>query len=553
MSGFGGSFGFGQTAAPPPFGSQTATSSSGFGAPSGAFGGGNFVSAPPLAGGSIGSPSQSQASFGSSPPPSMFGTANDFGSLQPFGVSGSSSTSTFGASPNLITSGFGQPSTGSGTGNRNAVTGAVNNFSSGYGYNSTSSIGFNSFGANNRADFGSTSSSFSFNGATAPSESARHGAFGAAPSTGPFVNGAFSTDANNPFGAPTTGSTSNLIFGSSSNVVVSSAQGMTTEAWGAPVPFATSSASAFGSASTSAFAGSAFVGSGDVGMQQHSDNEDMADGSISPFGRPSFPLHPPADGASRNLSPVPVEAPMTDSTSPMPHESDSFGANSRGEEFELKAKMEEKKRLQAQIEEKKRKLLERQLKKAQGKESSLSADAAPYVPTASTSAETSTAQRNVPRFSTQAHSSSERSQRPFDLRDKVDRGLNNGNDVQKESNREHLEHAVSLVGTCPNMCPEEELERRGKEGDIQQLEIPQPGILHPPDWTLRNTAVKRFRRSAADYKLDIPEWVRPPDVLEKVCAYLEEWVMVSEIRAFALHRRERLTVAISLGSRSAGA
>lgn len=40
--------------------------------------------------------------------------------------------------------------------------------------------------------------------------------------------------------------------------------------------------------------------------------------------------------------------------------------------------------------------------------------------------------------------------------------------------------------------------------------------------------MKRFRRSAADFKLDIPELVRPPEVLERVCGYLEEWVMVSE-------------------------
>jgi len=42
---------------------------------------------------------------------------------------------------------------------------------------------------------------------------------------------------------------------------------------------------------------------------------------------------------------------------------------------------------------------------------------------------------------------------------------------------------------------------------------------------LRQTAVKRFRRSAADYTLNIPELVRPPHVLEIVCGYLEEWVM----------------------------
>jgi hypothetical protein len=75
------------------------------------------------------------------------------------------------------------------------------------------------------------------------------------------------------------------------------------------------------------------------------------------------------------------------------------------------------------------------------------------------------------------------------------------------------------------MCPDEELLRREREGDIQLLERPDVQI-HPSSWTLRDTMVKRFRRSAADYKLDVPEWIRPPDVLEIVCGYLEEWVMV---------------------------
>jgi SAC3/GANP family len=91
--------------------------------------------------------------------------------------------------------------------------------------------------------------------------------------------------------------------------------------------------------------------------------------------------------------------------------------------------------------------------------------------------------------------------------------------------REDLSSAVSLVGTCMFMCPEEELERRQRESDIQLLEIPNPAI-YPSHYTLRDTVVKRFRRSAADYKLDVPEWVRPADVLETVCGYLEEWVMV---------------------------
>jgi len=73
-----------------------------------------------------------------------------------------------------------------------------------------------------------------------------------------------------------------------------------------------------------------------------------------------------------------------------------------------------------------------------------------------------------------------------------------------------LHKAKSLDGICMAMCPDEELLRREKEGDIQMLETPDPGGIHPAGWTLRDTAVKRFRRSAADFKLDIPELVRPP-------------------------------------------
>ena len=88
---------------------------------------------------------------------------------------------------------------------------------------------------------------------------------------------------------------------------------------------------------------------------------------------------------------------------------------------------------------------------------------------------------------------------------------------------------VSFAGTCVHMCPDEELCRRDLDDDIQLLEKVDPGGLHPDNWTLRNTAVKRFRRSAADFKLNIPELVRPPKVLERVCGYLEEWVMVSKL------------------------
>jgi hypothetical protein len=96
-----------------------------------------------------------------------------------------------------------------------------------------------------------------------------------------------------------------------------------------------------------------------------------------------------------------------------------------------------------------------------------------------------------------------------------------------EEEKKHTNDTIrneNLVGKCMFMCPDEELLRRESENDIQLLELPHPDI-HPTTWTLRETAIKRFRRSAADFKLDIPELVRPPYVLESVCGYLEEWVM----------------------------
>lgn len=158
---------------------------------------------------------------------------------------------------------------------------------------------------------------------------------------------------------------------------------------------------------------------------------------------------------------------------------------------------------------------------------------APFEPSshngASTMEPSSVAQRNAMRFS-ESKDTVTRSQLPADLllqSAEVTAAQTLLRNSGGRSGRENLENAVSLVGICQYMCPDEELLRREREGDIQLLERPVPdGILHPTHWTLRDTMVKRFRRSAADYKLDVPEWVRPPDVLERVCSYLEEWVMV---------------------------
>lgn len=277
----------------------------------------------------------------------------------------------------------------------------------------------------------------------------------------------------------------------------------------------------------------------DTGMQQQSDNEEMGDGATSPFGPPKFPAAP-RDGTypSRTLSPVKEGASASSDFSFTP-QTQTSRAEKDQEERRLKAKMEERRQLQAKIEEKKRKLLERQQRKnLQTKESSsLSAEAAPFMPTSSSSTKLpepqTLAERNAVRFGEQAnHRSTTRSFLPPDVirtnMADTERGAtpDSAVPVTDKDGREDLENAISLAGTCQYMCPDDELIRRESESDIQLLELPLPGTLHPPNWSLRNTAVKRFRRSAADYKLDVPEWVRPADVLERVCGYLEEWVMV---------------------------
>jgi hypothetical protein len=185
----------------------------------------------------------------------------------------------------------------------------------------------------------------------------------------------------------------------------------------------------------------------------------------------------------------------------------------------LKAKLEQKKKI---LEEKRKK----DGAEAKATSTSLNAGAASFAP--SSSEGTSRAARNALRFEGGTNDST-RSQLPADLRSKASDRESNNNSLRNEGGRdgrEDLENAVSLVGKCASMCPDEEILRRELEGDIQLLEKPLPSILHPPNWTLRDTMVKRFRRSAADFKLDVPEWIRPPDVLERVCGYLEEWVMV---------------------------
>ena len=429
-------------------------------------------------GGGFGQP-PAQQPFGSAtpnhPPAGGFG-APAFGApaatSTPFGGGFGGSppaapSSGFGSSPNVVTGGFGQAPSTSGFGSAPAA---------GFGG------GMNSSMPNSSSPFGSSGG--------------QSGGFGQ-PSAPSFNNASI---ANNPF--MSAASAPSVSFGSSSNVVTNSNSSGQPGFGSSSNTFQTSTT--FGSNPFGSNSGSnSNPFQNDSGMQQQSDNEDMADGTMSPK---------PFGFQKRGLSPVHEEARMADSSSPVPH-----NRGTAEEEQRLKKKMEEKKVLQAKIEEKKRKLLEKQNKKKQTKEetSSLNADASPFVPSAGGN---SLAERNAMRF---ARHLDDRSSSPQPL-PTSNTGDSTSND---KGNRQDLKSAVSLVGTCQNMCPDDELQRRERESDIQLLEIVQPGTLHPPTWTLLDTAVKRFRRSAADYKLDVPEWVRPPDVLEKVCSYLEEWIM----------------------------
>jgi SAC3/GANP family len=260
-------------------------------------------------------------------------------------------------------------------------------------------------------------------------------------------------------------------------------------------------------------------------------------GTSSPFGQQPPPSSVAYDDGMMDDAPppsnLPFGSPVESSSS---NNMDSFFGSETGADDSTEPQGNNNDallKLQARIEAKKKKFEQKQLREAAAAaSSSLRVEAPSFQPSSAVSTAPldveSVAQRNAVRFADSTDATT-RSHLPQDLLSQsaevtaAQTALRNSGG---RSGRENLENAVSLIGTCEHMCPDEELLRREREGDIQLLERCAPGVLHPASWTLRNTMVKRFRRSAADYKLDVPEWVRPPDVLEKVCGYLEEWVMV---------------------------
>lgn len=544
--GFGGGFGSAPTAQPgsfgtAPFGSTPSSSLGGMAPapPPTAFGSSpnvatSFTNAStPASGGSFG------GGFASAPSTGGFGGVGGFGSVAtaPFNSGFGGST----AAPPVSGFGGASPSTGFG-----------NNYGGGFGptpvSTPTTAAGFGAAPAAPTSGFGvapaAQSSGFGIAAPSAPSTTGfGSGNFGVAPAVSGF--GASSTfgaaQTSSGFGAAPVSSgfasaptASGMSFGTSSNVMA--ATPASSSGFGHATPQSsgwntTSSASnPFGAASSGFNSGPS--DSADGMMDTRNATQSGFGGGTHRDDGGNITFRP----NNASLSPVP-EVGMGDATD---------GDERKQAEVKLKAKIEEKKRiLAAKLEEKRKKQLEKEVEKKRQSQAStsLNASAPPFAPSNISRSrdkkdEQSLAERNALRFGDQSNRTKTRDMLPSDMKAKESIGqtrrapspvVDTPSDQQKATAREDLQSAKALVGTCEYFCPDEELLRRERESDIQQLEIPLPGKLHPDDWTLRNTVVKRFRRSAADYKLDVPEWVRPPDVLEMVCGYLEEWVMVCEM------------------------
>ncbi|CAH0473961.1 unnamed protein product [Peronospora belbahrii] len=90
-----------------------------------------------------------------------------------------------------------------------------------------------------------------------------------------------------------------------------------------------------------------------------------------------------------------------------------------------------------------------------------------------------------------------------------------------ENTKAQLSAATNLDGLCADMCSpgERELHIRVDELSVFEKCYPdQPGRE-------RDMIIKRFQRSSADHKLDIPEEIRPPGVLRRTQLYIEQAIM----------------------------
>lgn len=456
------------------------------------------------AGGAFQSQNNSTGPLGSSisPIPASNASSTGFGQTQNsfgFGQQGGAfhelpqaKQTMFGSSPNVVTNpthtgGFSSGGTGVNVRNDETIR--------------SRSVGFGGTTKKNSSDFHGGASTMSFS----PNPNSQHQA----------------TSVRNPFSSgKKVDEADGLTFGTSSNVVRSTANNSGSETRSSFVPSGGWGNSA---ATISATGGIPFSNDRDHTSSFPSKtfgdtsepNGGIQDGGANPFESIS--------GATHSFAAMQQSKPKNTATNRFiqstlrptaPHsegrnEIDSNGARgdiSLDEQAQrLKAKMEERKRLQAKIEEKKQKLLEK--RKQQSIRTVLNAAAPSFVPV-STSDSGGKDDSKQPREDSKKNSSFRNWQGDeghSKTRDLLPHGIKATTNIEENltarNEREDLKNAVALVGTCTHMCPDDELLRRERENDIQLLEIPLPGTLHPKDWTLRNTVIKRFRRSAADYKV----------------------------------------------------
>ncbi|KAH7059108.1 SAC3/GANP/Nin1/mts3/eIF-3 p25 family-domain-containing protein, partial [Macrophomina phaseolina] len=87
--------------------------------------------------------------------------------------------------------------------------------------------------------------------------------------------------------------------------------------------------------------------------------------------------------------------------------------------------------------------------------------------------------------------------------------------IQDPDKPRRLEDAITIVGTCPDMCAEWERVERMYQKDVWELEQ-EPGTKEPSE----SRMVKKFRRAAAGLEEQLPSDLRPPPTLSKTCDYL---------------------------------
>ncbi|KDO27524.1 hypothetical protein SPRG_06791 [Saprolegnia parasitica CBS 223.65] len=478
---FGGAGGFGSSFGAAPGSSTTfgssATAGPAFGSSAPAFGTSSTAFGQPSTSFGSGQPSTATTTFGSSAPTSTtFGSA----STTPFGSVPATSTA-FGSASTAPVFGSG-PTSGGGSIFGSGAPAASSVFGSGTTFGGGAPTTSSAFGGSSAPTFGSASSTTTFGApASAP-------AFGSAATTPAFGGSSHST--------PAFGGSSTTTFGASSSTSIF---GSATAGQASPSPFPSAPAptTVFGSSSTAPAAATAFpssssstiFGSAAPSASFGSSNASVFGAASSPstvFGAKAASSKPSTSAAGTfgaSSSATTFGAAFPPNASPEPT---AFSIQSIGDSPFQKPKEE------------------RPPVRSKRRESKLQLGEKNPLPPPSTSPSPSPPSRK-PRH------------RPAPpVEDTTDPAASD-DDLPKPPAKTDLAEATNLEGTCVDMCSPKELEMHLKHDELSAFE-------KGPD----AFAVKKFQRSSASHKLDIPSEVRPLGVLRSTQLYLEQHIMDRE-------------------------